>query len=47
MVGDNIEADVHGAEAVGLPAILVRRPGEARYRADGLDGAVEILLGHS
>lgn len=26
MVGDNLEADVRGAEAVGLPAILVRDP---------------------
>ena len=47
MVGDNIEADVRGAESVGLPAILVRRPGEARYRADGVDGAVAILLERS
>jgi putative hydrolase of the HAD superfamily len=47
MVGDNIEADVHGAESVGLPAILVRRPGETRYHADGVDGAVAILLGRS
>ena len=28
----------------GIPAILVRSPGEARHRADGLDGAVAILL---
>jgi len=26
MVGDSMRADVAGAEAVGLPAILVRRP---------------------
>jgi ribonucleotide monophosphatase NagD (HAD superfamily) len=26
MIGDNIEADVLGAEAVGIPAILVRNP---------------------
>jgi putative hydrolase of the HAD superfamily len=44
MVGDNIAADVRGAESVGLPAILVRRPGDARHRADGLDGAVAIVL---
>ena len=25
MIGDNIVADIQGAEAVGLPAILVRR----------------------
>jgi len=38
MVGDNIVADVLGAEAVGLPAVLVRRPDPraARY-ADSLD----------
>jgi putative hydrolase of the HAD superfamily len=45
MVGDNIEADVHGAESVGLPAILVRRQGEARFRAETLDRAVAIILG--
>jgi FMN phosphatase YigB (HAD superfamily) len=45
MVGDNIEADVHGAESVGLPAILIRRPGEARFRADGAVGAAAIVLG--
>ncbi|MFP4248985.1 MAG: HAD family hydrolase, partial [Armatimonadota bacterium] len=28
MVGDNIVADVQGAEAVGIPAILVRREGD-------------------
>jgi FMN phosphatase YigB (HAD superfamily) len=26
MVGDNVDADVLGAEKVGLPAILVRNP---------------------
>ncbi len=38
MVGDNVVADVLGAEAVGLPAVLVRRPDPraARY-ADSLD----------
>jgi putative hydrolase of the HAD superfamily len=37
MVGDNVVADVLGAEAVGIPAVLVRRPDEraARY-ADSL-----------
>jgi FMN phosphatase YigB (HAD superfamily) len=25
MVGDNLRADVRGAEAVGIPGILVRR----------------------
>jgi FMN phosphatase YigB (HAD superfamily) len=27
MIGDNPEADVSGAERVGMHAILVRRPG--------------------
>lgn len=45
MVGDNVVADVLGAEAVGLPAVLVRRPDPraARY-ADTLAG-VERFLG--
>jgi len=45
MVGDNPRADVAGAGAAGIPAILVRREGEAARRADGLAGAVEIILG--
>jgi putative hydrolase of the HAD superfamily len=44
MVGDNPIADVRGAEAIGLPAILVRGAGEARLRADGLEGAAAIIL---
>jgi FMN phosphatase YigB (HAD superfamily) len=44
MVGDNIVADVLGAEAVGIPAVLVRRPDPraARY-ADSLDGVERFL----
>jgi FMN phosphatase YigB (HAD superfamily) len=44
MVGDNVVADVLGAEAVGLPAVLVRRPDPraARY-ADSLDGVEDVL----
>jgi putative hydrolase of the HAD superfamily len=44
MVGDNVVADVLGAEAAGIPAVLVRRPDPraARY-ADTLSG-VEGLL---
>jgi putative hydrolase of the HAD superfamily len=38
MVGDNSEADVDGARAAGLPAVLVRRNG-----AGLLDAAEEIL----
>jgi putative hydrolase of the HAD superfamily len=44
MVGDNPVADVGGAEALGLPAVLVRRPGEARFRAEDLHGAVDLIL---
>lgn len=33
MVGDSLEVDVRGAEAMGIPAILVRREGEAAARA--------------
>lgn len=44
MIGDNPTADVAGAEAVGLPAILVRRshPG-VRYACEGLSGIGEIV----
>jgi len=44
MVGDNVVADVLGAEAVGLPAVLVRRPDPraARY-ADTLAGVPRFL----
>jgi putative hydrolase of the HAD superfamily len=44
MVGDDPAADVAGAEALGIPAILVRRDGEAARSAQGLAGAVEIML---
>jgi len=44
MVGDNPIADVQGAEAIGLPAILVRRDGQARLRTEGLDEAVDLIL---
>jgi putative hydrolase of the HAD superfamily len=37
MIGDNFTADVRGAEAMGLPAILVRKPNvDARYFAPDL-----------
>lgn len=47
MVGDNVVADVLDAEAVGIPAVLVRRPDPraARY-ADSLAG-VEPFLGEA
>jgi len=35
MVGDNIEADVLGAEAVGIPAILVRKQDERAHEYCG------------
>jgi putative hydrolase of the HAD superfamily len=39
MVGDNVVADVLGAEAVGIPAVLVRRPDPRAERyADSLAG---------
>ena len=44
MVGDNPEADVRGAEAVGLPAILVRGPGRgARRHCEDLSGIVDVV----
>jgi putative hydrolase of the HAD superfamily len=44
MVGDNVVADVLGAEALGIPAVLVRRPDPraARY-ADSLPGVERFL----
>jgi putative hydrolase of the HAD superfamily len=47
MVGDNVVADVLGAEAAGIPAVLVRRPDpRARRYADSLAG-VEAFLGEA
>ncbi len=44
MVGDNIEADATGAEAIGLPSILVRRPEERHtIQAETLEGVLTIL----
>jgi len=46
MVGDNPVADVAGAEAVGIPAILVRTRHEGvRYRCDDLSGVPAIVEG--
>jgi HAD superfamily hydrolase (TIGR01549 family) len=44
MIGDNVVADVLGAEALGIPAVLVRRPDPraARY-ADSLAGVERFL----
>ncbi len=45
MVGDNVVADVLGAEAVGIPAVLVRRPDPRAERyADSLAGVEGFLV---
>ncbi|HTV40788.1 MAG TPA: HAD-IA family hydrolase [Candidatus Sulfotelmatobacter sp.] len=48
MLGDSLDADVRGAEAVGLPAILVRKASDASARqcAD-LGGVIDLLSGAS
>lgn len=44
MVGDNVVADVRGAEAVGLPAVLVRRfSADVERYAPGLAEAVAFI----
>jgi len=44
MIGDNFEADVKGAEAVGIPAILVRgRNDDAKFSCESLSEASEML----
>ena len=43
MVGDNPTADVAGAEAAGIPSVLVRGDGPAALRADGLLEAVALI----
>jgi putative hydrolase of the HAD superfamily len=52
MVGDNPQADVAGAEALGIPAILVAREGDGRARdaevarrTDDLVGAARLIVG--
>jgi putative hydrolase of the HAD superfamily len=44
MVGDSVGADVDGAEALGIPAVLVRTTGEVARHAEDLLGAVELIL---
>lgn len=55
MIGDDVEADVQGAIAAGLNAVLVRTgkyqagqeallEGSSAYAADNLHAAVELLL---
>ncbi len=48
MVGDNIVADVGGAEAVGMKAILVRKPpaGPVKYYSPDLKGTIGIIAGN-
>ncbi len=45
MVGDNSEADIRGAESLGIPAILVRNQNDesVKYYAQGLREAVSII----
>ena len=45
MVGDNIDADVRGAEAAGFKAILLHKPGreKVKYYARNLREAAEII----
>ena len=43
MVGDNVEADVAGAEAVGIPAILVRSEHYSPRRAASLSEVIPLL----
>jgi ribonucleotide monophosphatase NagD (HAD superfamily) len=46
MVGDNPEADVLGAERIGLRGILVRgRSPDVERVAPDLAGAVRLILG--
>lgn len=44
MVGDNPVADVAGAQALGIPAVLVRGSGAARLRAEGLLEAAAMII---
>jgi putative hydrolase of the HAD superfamily len=45
MIGDNYEADVAGAEAVGLPAVLVRRRDPRAERSIASLDELDALLG--
>jgi putative hydrolase of the HAD superfamily len=44
MVGDNPIADVAGAEALGIPAILVRTNGRARQTAKDVAAAAKLIV---
>lgn len=45
MIGDNPVADIQGAEAMGIPAILVRKPNteKIKYYAPDLYGIIKII----
>ncbi|MBM3498979.1 MAG: HAD-IA family hydrolase [Armatimonadetes bacterium] len=43
MVGDNVQADIAGAEAAGVPAILIRQDGQAKRRAADCWDVAEIV----
>jgi putative hydrolase of the HAD superfamily len=47
MVGDNLLSDIRGAEAMGIPAILVHivKPDGIKYYAPDLRGAAAIIKG--
>jgi putative hydrolase of the HAD superfamily len=47
MVGDNPEADIAGAEALGIPAVLIRGEGPARRRAEGLIEAAALIIANT
>ncbi len=49
MAGDNIKADVEGAAAMGIPAVLVHtpNPGNVKYHADTLTGLADIIENNS
>lgn len=44
MVGDNPHADVAGAEALGVPAILIRTAAEAPRRTQDAAGAAALIV---
>jgi len=46
MIGDSFRADVRGAEALGLPAILVRRPHPDAERFAATLGEISRFLSH-
>lgn len=45
MIGDNIDADIRGAQGLGIPAILVHseNPGNIKYYAETLTDVISII----